>query len=94
LAFSRLERGLNVDAALDGVHHAGKLGQHAIAGRVNKSPPMLLDQTVDDRAVRGQTPQRRLLIFPHEAAITVDVGAQNRGELAFHTHLLSQQFYG
>jgi len=41
-------------------------------------------QGVDDFAIRGKRIQRRLLIFPHEAAVAVYVGAEDSGELAFH----------
>src|SRR5229473_2262719 len=35
----------------------------------------------------GQGDKCRLLISPHEATVAVDVGAEDSGELAFHTHL-------
>src|SRR5713226_6346220 len=35
----------------------------------------------------GQGSKCRLLISPHEAAVAIDVGAEDSGELAFHTHL-------
>jgi hypothetical protein len=34
---------------------------------------------------RRQGAEGPLLILPHEADIAVDIGTQNRGELAFHT---------
>jgi hypothetical protein len=38
--------------------------------------------------VRVEGTQRRLFLFPHEAAVAEHVGTEYGGELAFHTHLL------
>ena len=73
------------------VYHAGKLGRHAVASRVNEAAPMLFNQPVDDDAMRGQIARRRFLILPHEAATAVDIGEQNGGEVAFH--ISASQFY-
>jgi len=81
------ERGLNIHRAVHRLDHAGELGQNAIAGGVYEAAVVLLDQAVDDLAVSGQSSKCRLLISPHEAAVAVDVGAEDSGELAFHTHL-------
>jgi hypothetical protein len=48
---------------------------------------MLLDEIVDQFAVCGQCTEGRLFIFPHEAAVAVNVGTQDGGEFALHTHL-------
>ena len=50
---------------------------------------MLLDQAVDDLAMRGQSAERRLFILPHEAAVAVNIGAEYGGELTFHLRLTS-----
>src|ERR1700681_3536886 len=34
-----------------------------------------------------QSSKCRRLICPHEAAVAIDVGAEDSGEFAFHTHL-------
>jgi hypothetical protein len=39
-----LERGLNLDGALDRIHDAGKLGEYAVTRRVDEASVMLLDQ--------------------------------------------------
>src|SRR5216684_8401680 len=39
-----LERGLNLDGALDRIHDAGKLGEYAVTRRVDESSVTLLDQ--------------------------------------------------
>src|ERR1700730_14329014 len=41
-----LHRGLDLDGALDGIDHAGELGEDAVAGRVDETPVMLLDQRI------------------------------------------------
>src|SRR5260370_6864633 len=42
-----LERGLALDRALDGIHDAGELRQHAVASGVNEASVMLLDERID-----------------------------------------------
>src|SRR5713226_5030447 len=63
-----LERGLNVDRALDRIHDAGKLGQYAIAGGIDEASAMLLDQRIDEFAMRGEGEGAvsRLFVLPHE----------------------------
>ncbi len=80
----RLERGLDLNRALDGIHDAGELGQYAVARRVHESSTVLLDQRIDQLTRRGQTTEGRLLVLPHEAAIAEDIGAEYGGELPFH----------
>ena len=41
----------------------------------------------------GQGDKGRLLIFPHEAAVAVDVGAEDSGELAFQYSLPHAGYY-
>src|SRR5207302_9617678 len=77
----RLESSLDLDCALDRIHDAGEFGQDTIAGGVDETAAVMRDEPIDDLAVRGQDTERRLLILTHEAAIAVDVGAQNRSEL-------------
>ena len=82
-----LERGLHIDRALDGIDHAGELGQDAIAGGVYEASVMLLDESsrlsCDERyRVRSVASSS----LPHEAAVAEYVGAEYGGELTFHTH--------
>src|SRR5712692_8253324 len=78
-----VERGLNLDGALDRVHDAGELGEYAVAGGIDESPAMLLDEPVNQFAVGGKSAEGRLLVLPHEAAIAEDVGTEYGGELTF-----------
>ena len=82
-----LEGGLDLDRALDRIHHAGELRQYAVPGRVYESAVVLFDEPIDYRAMCRQGADRRLFVLPHEATVAVDVGAEDGGELAFHTHL-------
>ena len=83
-AFSALSAVCISTAHCDRVHDAGELGQHAVAGGVYEAPVMLLDETVDYLAMRGQGAERRLFVLPHEAAVAEHVGAEYGGELTFH----------
>ena len=49
---------------------------------------VLFDQAVEYPAMRGQGSDCRLFVLPHEAAVAVDVGTEDGGELAFHTQPL------
>src|SRR6266851_1078892 len=60
-----LERGLDLGGALDRVDYAGELSQHAVAGGVNESSAMLLDERIDQLAMRRQSAKSRLLVIPH-----------------------------
>jgi hypothetical protein len=42
-----LERDLDLDGALDRIHDAGELGEHTVAGGIDETPMMLLDERVD-----------------------------------------------
>src|SRR6266851_609172 len=42
-----LECGLNLDRALDGIHDAGKLREHAVARRIDEASVMLIDERID-----------------------------------------------
>src|SRR5712692_6315370 len=43
----RLERGLDLDSALDRIHNAGEFREHAIARGIDESSAMLLDKRID-----------------------------------------------
>jgi len=80
----RLKSRLDIDGAVHCLDHAGELGEHAVASGVHEPSVMLLDLRIDQLAVGREGAQRRLLIFPHEAAVTVYVGAEYCGELPLH----------
>jgi hypothetical protein len=78
--------GLDLDRTLERIHDAGELRQYAVSGGVYEPPVVLFDQAVDYLATRGQGSDCRLFVVPHEAAVAVDVGTEDGGELAFHSH--------
>jgi hypothetical protein len=42
---------------------------------------MVIDEAVDYFAIDRQSPERRLFVLSHKAAIAIDVGAQDSSEL-------------
>jgi hypothetical protein len=75
---------LDVDRAAHRVHRARKFREHGIAGGVEDAAVRLCDEIVDDFAVRGEAPQRLLLVFRHQPRIPGNIGCENRCDLAFH----------
>jgi hypothetical protein len=76
-----LEHSLDLDRASNGIDDARKLGQHAVAREINEPTVMLLDQRIDQLAVRRKSAMSPLFVLPHEAAVAVDVGAEYGGDL-------------
>src|SRR5262249_48301768 len=81
---ARLQFLLNVYCCRHRIYPGGKLGQEIIPRRVYNPTAMLLDQGGHDLSVRRECLNGRLFIFPHEATIALHIGAEDRGELAFH----------
>ena len=50
------DRLLHPNRALDRVHRAGEIGHHAVAGGIEYSTVMGMDQSIDDRPVRLKRP--------------------------------------
>jgi hypothetical protein len=88
LSIFRFEGSLDLDGALDHIHDTGEFGEYAVAGRIDEAPVVLFDQTVDDLAMRDERAMSRLFVLAHEAAIAVNVGAQDGGEFPFHARLI------
>jgi hypothetical protein len=64
------------------IDHARKLGQDAVARRVDNATAVAADQRQNHRLVRLQIADRRGLVLAHEAAVAGDVGGKNGGEPA------------
>src|SRR4030095_1111663 len=77
LGVPELELALDLDRALDGVHHAGELRQHVVAGRVYHAPAVAGHGGADHRAILGDGPHRRHLVVAHEPAVALHVGAHD-----------------
>ena len=74
---------LHLDRAAHRVDHAGELGQHAVARGADDAAAVARDQPVHHRAARRERAQRRLLVDAHQARVALDIGGEDRGELAF-----------
>ena len=78
---------LHLDRAPDGVDHARKLRQQAVAGVLYGSPPVLLDFGRNELPeMRLQPFVRPLLIRPHQARVSRHVGGEDRNEAADRRH--------
>jgi hypothetical protein len=70
---------LHLHGAARGVHGAGELDQHTVAGRLDDPAPMRRDCGVHQRLPEGlQLGERPFLVPAHQKAITGNIGRQNR----------------
>jgi len=75
---------LNIDGALDGLYHTGKLGQEPIAHQLHNAATALSDPWLHQLPTeRLQALERSRLILAHEARIAGHVGGKNGGKSAF-----------
>jgi hypothetical protein len=74
---------LNLHGALHGIDGAREIGKNAVASRVEDPTAMRGDQAIDDGPVGRERVERANLILPHEAAVALDIGGKDRGELSF-----------
>ena len=70
---------LDCQRAAGGFDTARKLRDDAVASRADYPAAMALDEPVDDRSAFGQGAERRLLIKPHELAVSDRIGGQYGG---------------
>ena len=73
---------LYLNRTLHRVNHTRKLGQEIIAGRIDHPTGVLLNSPGHQLPVRGQRPNRGDFIIAHEAAIALNIRAQDGGEFA------------
>jgi hypothetical protein len=76
---------LNGDSALDRIHGAGKFGQQIVARRIHNPAMMLLNEGGHDLAIGREGANGGGFIVAHQATIPLDIGTQNRSQLALHT---------
>jgi len=74
---------LDLDSTLHGVDGAGEIGDEAIARRTEDPTAMRGDQAIDDGPVSRERAKGADLISAHEAAVTFDIGGEDRRELSF-----------
>jgi len=74
---------LHVDSTLHGVHGAGEIGDKAIASRVEDPASMRGNQAINNHLVCREGPKGANLVAPHEAAVALHIGSEDRRELLF-----------
>jgi hypothetical protein len=77
---------LNFNRALHGIDRTREFSQEVIARGIDHPTTVLLDERGHYLPIGCERTDRRLFIVPHEAAVAFDIGTENGGELAFHTH--------
>ena len=63
--------------ALDRIDHRGKLKEHAVARRLDETPPVLCHESIGDLAVLAECVGGADLIEAHEPRVTRNVSRQN-----------------
>ncbi|HEU0201086.1 MAG TPA: hypothetical protein VFR86_11690 [Burkholderiaceae bacterium] len=76
------ERPLKLNGTLHRVHRTWELGQEAVSRRVDDAPAMLFDMPASNLEISRQPLQRADLVLAHEAAVALDIGAENRRQFA------------
>jgi hypothetical protein len=72
---------LNRYGTLHCIDHAGELREQVIPRRVDHSTPMRMDVCGHHFTVGGEGADGGHLIFAHEAAVALDIGAEDCREL-------------
>jgi hypothetical protein len=68
---------------LHGVDGTGEVSDKTVASRVEDPTAMRSDQAVRDNPVFGKGAKGADLIKPHETAVPLDIGGEDRRELSF-----------
>src|SRR5215472_16060283 len=74
---------LHRDRALHGIDGAGEISDEAVPRRVEDPPAMRGDQVIDDDPIRREGAESTDLIPAHQAAVALDIGGEDRGQLSF-----------
>jgi hypothetical protein len=74
---------LHRDSTLHRINGTGEIGDETVASRVKDPTTMRGDQGIDDGPIRGEGTEGADLILPHQAAVALDIGGEDRGELSF-----------
>ena len=75
---------LDVDRAAYRFDRARKFSEHGVARRVEDAPACLGDEVIRDGTIRGETPQRLLLVLGHQPGVAGNISRKNCRDLAFH----------
>jgi hypothetical protein len=84
---------LNFYRATYRTHNTPKFSEKIVSGRINHPPSVFLDKCRHQIPVCCQGSDRRVFVFPHKATVTLDIGAEDRGELSFKTFLIHGTLY-
>jgi hypothetical protein len=68
----------------DRVHHAAELREQVVADEIHHAAVITADDVGHQLAVRGRRPHGRRLVVAHEPAVPLDVGVEDRHQLAVH----------
>ena len=74
---------LHRDGALDGIHGAWELRQHAVPCRVGDPAAMVLNQPIHDLASSGHSAQRPGLVLADQARVPGHVRSEDRRQPTF-----------
>src|SRR6516162_4351236 len=74
---------LHHDGTFHSIHGTGEIGDEAVARRGEDPTAMRGDQGIDDGPVSVEGAKRADLILPHETAVALHIGGEDRGELSF-----------
>jgi hypothetical protein len=72
-----LKRCLDFDRAVNRLKNAGKLSEHAVAGRVRNSTSITRYQLIDKSPTNGQSYHRCFLVAVHKATVALDISGEN-----------------
>ena len=76
---------LDFGRAGHGIHDAGELDQHAVAGDLDDTTVVLRDLAVDEFPAMGlERAERRRLVQTHQAAVADHVGGEDSSEASLH----------
>jgi hypothetical protein len=74
---------LDRDGAFDGIDRTCKIGDKTVSGSIEDPAAMGGDQSIEDRPIGLQPPQRADLVQPHKPAVLGNVGRKDYGQLSF-----------
>jgi len=74
---------LHCDSTLHGIDGAGEIGDETVARDVEDPTAMRGDQAIDDDPIRGEIAERSNFVESHQAAVRLDIGCEDCGELPF-----------
>jgi len=77
------DRVLYRDSTLHGIDGTAEVGNKAIPRRIENPATMRGDQAMDDDPVSRERAEGADFIPPYQAAIALDIGREDRGELSF-----------